>query len=123
MGVAKAGNDRNTGPQRLIMNIKVSNWARNIIAVLPTVGQWRCLILEEEETLWSGPVKISSAVSMCSQSQSHSVGGWHLQNLVNRDCFVPGSSGQVHLCSKVVPMGWSQPLGSFNMFTMPWAHG
>ena len=27
MGVAKAGNDRNTGPQRLIMNIKVSNWA------------------------------------------------------------------------------------------------
>ena len=32
MGVAKAGNDRNTGPQRLIMNIKVSNWAQNIIA-------------------------------------------------------------------------------------------
>ena len=46
MGVAKARNDRNTGPQHLIMNIKVSNWAENIIAgdmpQLPTSGQWRC---------------------------------------------------------------------------------
>ena len=55
MGVAKAGNDRNSGPQRLIMNIKVSNWAQNVIAgdmpQLPTSGQWRCLVLEDEETL------------------------------------------------------------------------
>ena len=32
MGVAKGGNDRNTGPQRLIMNIKVSNWAQHVIS-------------------------------------------------------------------------------------------
>ena len=48
---AKAGSDRNTGPQRLIMNIKVSNWAQNVIAgdmpQLPTSGQWRCLVLED----------------------------------------------------------------------------
>ena len=41
---------------------------------LPTSGQWRFLILEEEETR----VKISSAVSVCLKSQSHGVGGWHL---------------------------------------------
>ena len=31
MGVAKAGIDRNTSPQRLIVNIKLSNWAQNVI--------------------------------------------------------------------------------------------
>ena len=44
MRVAKAGNNRNTGPQRLIMNIKVSNWAQHVISgdmpQLPTGGVW-----------------------------------------------------------------------------------
>ena len=30
---------------------------------------------------------------------------------VSRDCFVPGSSGQVYLCSKVVPVGWVSATG------------
>ena len=59
MGVAKAGNDRVSGPQRLIMKIKVSSCAQVTIAgdipQLHTSGQWRRLVLEDGETLvWSG---------------------------------------------------------------------
>ena len=54
MGVAKGGNDRNTGPRCLIMNIKVSNCAQHAISgdmpQLPSSGQRRCLILENGET-------------------------------------------------------------------------
>ena len=43
MGVAKDGNDRNTGPQRLIMNIKIFNWVQHVISddtsQLPSSGQ------------------------------------------------------------------------------------
>ena len=74
MVAAKAGYDRNTGPQRLIMN----NWAQNVITgdmpQLPMSGQWRCLVLEDEETLvWSG--RTSSAVSLCSRVRNHGEGG------------------------------------------------
>ena len=59
MGVAKTGNDRDSGPQRLIMNVKVSSWAQVTIAgdtpQLPTSGQWRCLVLEDGETLCGLP--------------------------------------------------------------------
>ena len=32
MGFARGGSDRSTGPERLIMNIKVSNWAQHVIS-------------------------------------------------------------------------------------------
>ena len=114
MGVAKAGDDRNTGPQHLIMNIRVSNWAQNIIAgdmpQLPTSGQWRYLILKEEETLiWSGEdLKCCFHVFEIPKPWRRWVA---FAKLVSRNCFVPGSSGQVYLCSKVVPMGWVSATG------------
>ena len=118
MAVAKAGDDRNTIPQRLIMNIKVSNWAQNIIAgdmpQLSTSGQWRCLIQEEEEPLiWSGEDP------KCCFYVFENPKPWRrwmaFAKPVSRDCSVPGSSGQVYLCSKVVPMGWVSATGV--MFT------
>ena len=96
------------------MNIKVSNCAPNIIAAdmpqLPTGGQWRCLILEEEETLvWSGEdLKCCFNVFEIPKPRRR----WMAYGKpVNRDCFVPGSSGQVCLCSKVVPMVWVSATG------------
>ena len=91
------------------MNIKVSIWAQNIIASdmpqLPTSGQWRCLILGEEETLvWSGKdLKCRFYVFEIPKPWRRWMA---FAKPVNRDYFVPGSSGQVYLCSKVVPMGW-----------------
>ena len=78
MGAAKASNDRNTGPQRLIMNIKVSNWPQNVITgnmpQLPTSGLWRCCRWKTKK-LWCGPERTSSAVSLCSRFRNHGEGG------------------------------------------------
>ena len=81
-GVAKTGNDRNTSPQRLIMNITAANWAQNVIAgdmpQLPTSGQWRCLVLEDGK-FWFAPEKISNAVFTCSKFPNRGANGCPLQ--------------------------------------------
>ena len=70
------------------------------------VGSERCLVLRSGEALvLSG--EISSAVSVRSRFQSRGADGWPLQP----SCFYLGSTGQVHLCSKVVPMGWIPATG------------
>ena len=58
-GVAKAGNDRRTVPQRLIMHIKLTSWDQNVVIgdmpQFPTCGRWRCSVLESGVTLvWFG---------------------------------------------------------------------
>ena len=104
MEVAKAGNGRNIGPQRLIMNIKLSNWAQHVMSgdmsQLPTSGQWRGLVLEGGETLvWPGEdLKCCFYVFEIPEPWRR----WMASSApVARSCFYPGSTGQVHLCSKV----------------------
>ena len=121
MGVAKAGNDRNTGPQRLIMNIKVSNWAQNVIAgdmlQLPTSGQWRCLVLEDGE-LWFGPEKISNAVSTCSKFQKRGANGWPLQPPWPVVVFILAALGKSTSARKLSPRGGFPPPESSNTSTV-----
>ena len=95
MGVAIAGNDRDSGPRRLIMNVKVSNWAPVAIAGdtsrLPKSGQWRCLGLEDVETpLLSGEdfealflcVRVAEALApldgLCSLHATQPRQSWHI---------------------------------------------
>ena len=79
----------------------------------PTSGQWRCLILEEEEEktlIWSGDdLKCCFYVFEIPKPWRRWMA---FAKLVSRsNCFVPGSSGQVYHCSKVVPMGWVSATG------------
>ena len=115
-GVAKGGNDRNTGPQRLIMNIKVSNWVQHVISddtsQLPSSGQWRCLILEDGETLvWSG-----EDLKCCFYVFEKPWRRWMTFAVsAVRSCCFPDSTGIVYLCSKLMSMGWTSAIGTFNM--------
>ena len=111
MGVAKAGNDRNTGPQRLIMNIKVSDWAQNVIAgdmpLLPTSGRWPCLILNDGENLvWSGEDL------KCSHNRG--ANAWPLQPQWPVVVFIMAALGKSTSVRKLSPWGEFQPLESSN---------
>ena len=114
MGVARGGSDRSTGPQRLNMNIKVSNWAQHVISgdmpQRPSSGPWRCLILEDGETLvWSGEdLKCCFTVFEIAKPWRRWMA---FAAPVARSCFFPGSTGMVYICSKVVPMGWISATG------------
>ena len=100
-GVAKAGNDRHTVLQRLIMHIKLSNWDQNVVMgdmpQLPTSGRWRCSVLESGVTLvWFG--KISCAVSMWSRSQSYGARVWPSTVPEAHGMFFPGSTDLTVVC-------------------------
>ena len=108
MGVAKGGNDRNTGPQRLIMNIKLLNWAQHVTSCdmpqLPSSGQRRCLVLEHGETLVGSGEDLKCCLYVFEIPKP-----WRrwmsFAAPVARSCFFPGSTGMDYICSKV-PMGW-----------------
>ena len=117
MGVAKAGNDRNTGPQRLIMNIKVSNWAQNVIAgdmpqLQPvdngSVWSWRM------GKLWFGPEKISNAVSTFPKFQNRGANGWPLQPPWPVVAFILAALGKSTSVRKLSPWSGFQPPESSN---------
>ena len=120
-GVAKAGNDRHTVPQRLIMHIKLSNWDQNVVMggmlQLPTSGRWSCSVLESGVTLvWFGEgLKRCFCVVEVPKPWRTCVAFTALEA---RGLFFPGSMGQDHLCSKAVPMGWISALESFTTFTV-----
>ena len=124
MGVAKAGNDRDTGPQRLIMNIKVSNWAQNVIAgdmpQLPNsqpvdnggVWSWRM------GKLWFGPEKISNAVSTCSKFPKRGANGWPLQPPWPVVVFILAALVKSTSARKLSPRGGFLPPESSNTSTV-----
>ena len=105
MGVANAGNDRNTGPQRLIMNIKVPNWAQNVIA-----GD----MPRKMGKLWFGPEKIPNAVSTCSKFPNRGANGWPLQPPWPAVVSILAALGKSTSVRKLSPWGGFQPPESSN---------
>ena len=90
MGVANAGSDWDSGPQRFILGAQVTT--AGDLPQLPTSGQWAVPGSGRRRT-------------MCSKS-------WSIRwPPVPRSLFHPSAWGEECLCSKVVPMGWVSATG------------
>ena len=129
MGVSKPGYAPGEGPQRLVMNLIPSNQVQIAIegdmAALPTDGQWRCIVLRDGEVLFWSSDDLRCCFYIFSLPPV-----WHkymafARPLPRAKVGLPGP-GKVHLCSRVVPMGWISATGVIQhihrrLLRLPWS--